>query len=117
MSEKEIYNRNKFDETTNNKCGIVIEDNKAYQCPPSKFCNFNYGLCENTECVNYSIKDLDIDIKKFDGSDVERNYIDICKYPISTDGKCGFDNNSTKCPNGQCCAKNGICSDDKDSCL
>ena len=31
---------------------VRFEDNKAYKCPPSKFCNY-HGLCENLECLPY----------------------------------------------------------------
>lgn len=130
---KEIYNSNIITPSTNHSCGIVIEDNKAYKCPPSKFCNY-LGLCENVECAPYGayggiiIKKrenplepdrLEIDISKFDGSDILRNNDSrkMCKYTISTDGKCGLDNNNTKCPDGQCCSMNGTCGYDKDSCL
>jgi len=51
---------------------VVIEDNKAYKCPPNKFCNLS-GFCENIECYPYGYGypyEIKIDISKFDGGDV-----------------------------------------------
>ena len=122
MSEKnkykEIYDSNIIYPSINHKCGVVIEDNKAYKCPPNKFCNVS-GFCENIECYQYgygSPYEIKIDISKFDGNDVSRNSLG-CNYPISTDGKCGLDNNNTKCPDKQCCSIKDTCGYDKESCI
>lgn len=108
----------------NNICGIERKDKKIYKykCPSNKFCNYgneNFGICENTGCFPYhNIKDINIDIKQYDGNQVSRNRMtNICDRKISTDGKCGLNNNSTKCPNGQCCSIKGICGYDKESCI
>jgi hypothetical protein len=120
---KEIYKKNIFLPSNNNICGIVTKDNAAYKCPSNKFCNYGdeeVGICENTGCYHYNIKniDIDIDISKFDGSSVSRNRMtNICDRKISKDGKCGLDNNSTKCPDGQCCSIRGKCGYDKESCI
>ena len=58
MSEdkiKEIYEKNIFIPSQNNICGIITNENKAYKCPPNKFCNFagQAGICENTDCSPY----------------------------------------------------------------
>jgi hypothetical protein len=117
MSEIEIYNKNIFLPSKDNTCGIVTKDNAAYQCPSNKFCN-NGGICENINCFEYYISNIDIDLKKFDGSDVFRNKTPFsCQRAISTDGNCGLDNNNTKCPNGQCCSMKGKCGYDKESCI
>lgn len=118
---KNIYNSNNFLPSTNNICGIVTKDGVNYKCPQNKFCNIangEVGVCQNVNCIEYRFKNFDIDISKFDGDDVSRNnMIDFCKYPKSTNGKCGLDNNNTKCPDGQCCSIKGICGYDKESCL
>jgi hypothetical protein len=120
---REIYNSNIFYPSTNHLCGINIEENKAYKCPSNKYCNFN-GICENVNCIEYVNEYVNkhepnyMDISKFDGSDVSRNNVNsFCKYSISTDGKCGLENNNTKCPDGQCCSINGTCGYDKESCI
>jgi hypothetical protein len=119
---KEIYNSNIIHPSTNNICGVVTKDNKAYKCPPNKYCNYDIngvGICENVNCYQYNNKYIqNMDINKFDGNDVSRNDVrNFCKRSISTDGKCGLDNNNTKCPDGQCCSINGTCGYDKESCI
>jgi hypothetical protein len=118
---KEIYKKNIFLPSQNNICGIVTKDNAAYKCSNDKFCNHGdekLGICENTGCFPYNTNNIDIDFRKFDGSGVLRNRMtNICERKISTDGKCGLDNNSTKCPNGQCCSMKGTCGFDKESCI
>jgi hypothetical protein len=125
---KEIYERNVFLPSQNNICGIITKDNAAYKCPSNKFCNYGgqVGICENTNCMPDAFvnKPINMDYRKFDGSDVSRN-MDVsgnikssyCNRKISTDGKCGLDNNNTKCPDGQCCSIKGNCGNDKESCL
>jgi hypothetical protein len=127
MSEKEIgkikdiYEKDVFLPSQKNICGIIYEDNAAYKCPSNKFCNHNFflGVCENIDCLPYTEnKPILMDSSKFDGSDVSRNKIKYtCERKISTDGKCGLNNNSTKCPDGQCCSLEGTCGYDKESCL
>ena len=107
----------------NNICGIESKDKKTYKykCPANKFCNYGnekLGICEKTGCFPYNVKDTKIDIKQYDGSEVLRNRMtNICDRKISTNGKCGLDNDSTKCPNGQCCSIKGTCGYDKESCI
>ena len=107
----------------NNICGIEQKDKITYKykCPDNKFCNYGdgkLGICEKTGCFPYNIKGTNINIKEYDGSKVSRNIMtNICDRKISTNGKCGLDNNSTKCPNGQCCSNKGICGYDKESCI
>ena len=125
---KEIYDKNVFLPSQNNICGIVTKDDTAYKCPSNKFCNYGglAGICENTDCIPDAFvnKPINMDYRKFDGSDVSR-IVDVsgniksfnCDRKISTDGKCGLDNNSTKCPDGQCCSIKGNCGNDKESCL
>jgi len=124
----EIYNRNVFLPSQNNICGIVTKDNAAYKCPSNKFCNYGglAGICENTDCMPDAFvnKPINMDHRKFDGDGVSR-IVDVsgnikslnCDRKISTDGKCGLNNNSTKCPDGQCCSLKGTCGYDKESCL
>ena len=118
---KNIYKKNIFLPSNNNICGIVTKDNAAYKCPSDKFCNYGddkLGICENTSCFPYNTNNMDIDSRKFDGSGVSRNRMtNICDRKISTDGKCGLDNNSTICPYGQCCSIKGKCGYDKESCI
>jgi hypothetical protein len=118
---KNIYKKNIFVPSNNNICGIVTKDNAAYKCPSNKFCNYGdekLGICENTSCFPYNIRDTYVDYRKFDGGKVSRNRMtNICDRKISTDGKCGLDNNSTICPNGQCCSIKGKCGYDKESCI
>jgi hypothetical protein len=107
----------------NNICGIETKDKTTYKykCPANKFCNYGnekLGICEKTGCFPYNVKDTKIDIKQFDGNQVSRNRMtNICDRKISTNGKCGLDNDSTKCPNGQCCSIKGTCGYDKESCI
>jgi len=119
--KRKIYNKNVFLLSQNNICGVVTKDNVAYKCPLNKYCNYgdeNVGICENTSCLPYYIDNTNINISKFDGSDVFRNKItNICNRKISTNGKCGLDNNNTKCPDGQCCSIKGTCAYDKESCI
>lgn len=122
MSKKEIeiYNTIPFP-SDGKRCGIVINDGKSYKCPNNNFCNFKQGLCEKIECVpynNYNITDLDI--SKYDGHDVSRKGDkddEYCNYPISKDEMCGFDNNSNKCLEKQCCSNKGKCGNDRETCL
>ena len=119
---KEIYEKNIFIPSQNNICGIVTNENKAYKCPPNKFCNFagQVGICENVDCTPYPFynKYKEMDFRKFDGSDVSRNiFKNTCEEKISTNEKCGLDNNSTKCPDNKCCSLDGKCGNDKESCL
>jgi hypothetical protein len=118
---KEIYKKNIFLPSKNNICGIVTKDNAAYKCASNKFCNYGdeeVGICENTGCYPYNINNLDINISKFDGNSVSRNRMtNICNRKTSTNGKCGLENNSTKCPDGQCCSMKGTCGFDKESCI
>ena len=108
----------------NNICGMEIKDKITYKykCPPNKFCNYaadgKLGICENTGCFPYNMNDIKINIKDYDGSGVSRNRMtNICDRKTSTDGKCGLDNNSTKCPNKKCCSIKGNCGYDKESCI
>jgi len=107
----------------NNICGIESKDKTTYKykCPANKFCNYGnekLGICEKTGCFPYNVKDTKIDIKQYDGNEVSRNRMtNICDRKISTNGKCGLDNDSTKCPNGQCCSIKGTCGYDKESCI
>ena len=108
----------------NNICGMEIKDKiiYKYKCPPNKFCNYaadeKLGICENTGCFPYNMNGVNINIKDYDGSEVSRNRMtNICDRKTSTDGKCGLDNNSTKCPNKKCCSIKGICGYDKESCI
>jgi hypothetical protein len=107
----------------NNICGIEQKDKITYKykCPDNKFCNYGngkLGICEKTGCFPYNIIGKNIDIKEYDGSKVSRNKMtNICDRKISTNGKCGLDNDSTKCPNGLCCSNKGICGYDKESCI
>ena len=108
----------------NNICGIEKKDNITYKykCPANKFCNYSsderLGICENTSCFPYNINNVNIDIKEYDGSAVLRNkMINKCDRKISINGKCGLDNNNTKCPNKECCSIKGICGYDKESCM
>jgi len=73
-----------------NKCG---PNNNNTKCPNNLCCSSN-GWCGNTNeyCVNSVYKSYDGDI------------IDNTKISISTDNKCGINNNNTKCSNGVCCS-------------
>jgi hypothetical protein len=119
--KRKIYNKNVFLLSQNNICGVVTKDNVAYKCPSNKYCNNgddNVGICENTSCFPYYIDNTNINISKFDGIDVSRNKItNICDRKISTNSKCGLDNNNTKCPDGLCCSIKGTCGYDKESCI
>jgi hypothetical protein len=116
-----IYKKNIFLPSNNNICGIVTKDNAAYKCPSNKFCNSGnekLGICENTSCFPYNIRNANIDIRNFDGNKVSRNRMtNICDRKTSTDGKCGLNNNNTICPNGKCCSIAGKCGYDKESCI
>ena len=107
----------------NNICGIEKKDKiiYKYKCPPNKFCNYGndkLGICEKTSCFPYNIKDTKINISEYDGNGTLRNKMtNNCDRKISSNGKCGLNNNNTKCPNGQCCSTKGICGYDKESCI
>jgi hypothetical protein len=81
-------------ETTNGRCGPLNGNQKCLDnqcCSKDGFCG-NFG---SEQCTP-------------DKLSTSQYHGDVIA--TSTNGKCGLQNNKTKCPEDQCCSKNGTCS-------
>ncbi|ORX63913.1 hypothetical protein BCR32DRAFT_134356 [Anaeromyces robustus] len=90
-------NKEKDKISENGKCG---KDNGNTKCPSGQCCS-KFGWCGKTN--DYC------SIEKGCQSGFGQCNSKKTNYKISKNGKCGQDNDNTKCPSGQCCSVYGYC--------
>jgi hypothetical protein len=100
-----MYNTDNIILTKNGICGFNKDDEKVYKCPPEQCCSKN-NVCtidlDHCEIENEKLI-------KLNGIKAIEKYINN---KISTDGTC----KNTKCPDDQCCSKEGLCGYGKEFC-
>lgn len=114
-----IYDNNtNLSLSKNNRCGIDLKNKLQYYCPKNKYCNDN-SFCDNKNInvLKLKINNKDIETKKYDGINTYRDIpIKEEQNIISTDNKCGLQNNYKICSNNQCCSSSGDCGNSKEHC-
>lgn len=98
--------------STNGRCGL---DYGNTVCPSNQCCSsanpttgYKGGECGGiigTKDTKFCTSSTGVKPVKFRG-----DYFGAFDgNPIATDGKCGYNNNNTYCPNNQCCSSSGLC--------
>lgn len=117
--KKYIYdNNNNILLSNNGRCGIDLKSKTQLKCPNRMYCN-NLSFCDksNDNSLQININNKLLSSKKYDGENTSRDEkLDKQIFEISTDGKCGLNNNNTICPPKQCCSKEGLCGLSQDNC-
>ncbi len=113
----DIHNKSSYITSTDDTCGIDVENRLNKVCPDYKCCSIDNicrqgkNYCESNLSLNYDFikpenETNEININKYHG----KNYENISINNLNIKGECGIGNNGKKCSTG-CCDENNMCSD------